>query len=139
MGIKGDRNDNDLHGSLGGHLRDYYNKSSVIRKEGYGERNDDEFYADYTPKDITGSGKYYGKGPRNYVRSSEKIQEEICHIFTADRHLDASLVDVNVIGDEVHLEGYVESRAARWHAEDLATEVPGVKKVINQLRIRDAS
>lgn len=130
----------DLDGSLGGHLRGFFNKSSVTRKDGYGERVDDEFYADYTPKDITGSGKSFaGKGPRNYVRSSERIQEEICHRFTEDRYLDASFVDVTVIGDEVHLEGYVESRKAKWRAEDLAADVAGVKFVINQLKLRKIS
>lgn len=158
MGIRGDIDENDrdlnrdmypnrtrsnrfnlseesIEGSLGGHLRDFYNKSSVIKRDGYGQRIDADDYADYTPKDIGGTGKYTGKGPLNYVRSSERIQEDICHRFTADRNLDPSFIDVNVIGDEVHLEGYVISRAARWLAEDIAHEVPGVKTIINQLKI----
>lgn len=132
-------NEKDFDGGLGGHLKDYYGKSSVIRKDGYGERNDDEFYADYTPKDINGTGKYFGKGPKNYVRSSDRIQEEICNLFTVDRVLDASLIDVDVVGDEVHLYGFVDSRLSKWRAEDLALEVPGVTKIINQLKIRDVS
>lgn len=163
MGIRGDidENDRDLNrdmypnrtrsnrfnleenaadGGLGGHLRDFYGKSSVIRKDGYGGRLDDDDYADYTPKDITGSGKNYsGMGPKNYRRSSERIQEDICKSFTKNRNLDASFIDVNVIGDEVHLEGFVRSRPMKWLAEDLATEAPGVTKIINQLKIRDAS
>ena len=132
--------DADVDGGLGGHLRDFYGKGSVVRKDGYGARNDDESYADYSPKDIEGKGiNYTGKGPRNYVRRSERIADDIVRIFTADRHLDASFIDVEVIGDEVHLAGYVNSRTSRWHAEDLAAEVPGVGKVINQLRIRDVS
>ncbi|MES2527249.1 MAG: BON domain-containing protein [Bdellovibrionota bacterium] len=124
-----------FEGSLGGHLRDFYNKSSIIRKDGYGSRLDEDDYADYTPKDINGTGKYSGKGPKNYVRSSERIEEDICQRLTADRNLDASFIDVNVIGDEVHLEGYVRSRDARWLAEDLIHNVPGVNKIINQLKI----
>lgn len=126
----------EFAGSLGGHLRDFYGKSSVVRKDGFGSRIDDESYADYTPKDITGTGKYSGKGPRNYRRSSERIQEEICQLMTKDRALDASFIDVEVIGDEVHLAGYVDSRLSRWRAEDISAEVPGVTKVINQLKIR---
>ena len=130
----------DMDGSLGGHLRDFFGKSSVIRKDGYGGRIDDDDYADYTPKDITGSGKnFIGKGPRNYRRSSERIQDEIFKLFTLNRKLDAAFIDINVIGDEVHLEGYVSSRPMKWLAEDIATEVPGVNIIINQLKIRDAS
>lgn len=127
-------------GSLGGHLRDFYNKSSIIRKDGYGSRRADaDDYADYTPKDINGTGKYVGKGPKNYVRSSERIMEDICQRLTADRNLDASFIEVNVVGDEVHLEGYVKSRSSRWLAEELAHEVPGVKVIINQLKISSDS
>jgi osmotically-inducible protein OsmY len=127
-----------MEGSLGGHLRDFYNKTSIIRKDSDGSRNDPEDYADYTAKDIYGTGKYIGKGPKNYVRSSELIREDICLRFTAHKNLDASFIEVNVIGDEVHLEGYVKSRSSRWLAEDLALEVAGVKSVINQLKIRSA-
>lgn len=129
----------DFDGSLGGHLRDFYGKSSIIRKDGYGERNDDEFYADYTPKDITGSGKYFGKGPKNYIRSSERIEDDIVKALTTDRKLDASFIDIEVIGDEVHLAGFVDSRLMRWRAEDLTSGVPGVTTIINQLKIRDIS
>ncbi len=132
--------ESDLDGSLGGHLRDFYNKSSIIRKDGYGGRLDDDDYADYTPKDINGSGKsFFGKGPKNYRRSSERIQDDIFLIYTKHRNLDASFIEVNVIGDELHLEGYVRTRPMKWLAEDLASEVPGVNKIINQLKIRDAS
>ncbi len=128
--------EDSFEGSLGGHLRDFFNKTSVIRRDGYGGRRlDADDYADYTPKDIGGTGIYSGKGPKNYVRSSERIQEDICHRFTADRNLDPSFIDVNVIGDEVHLEGYVNSRAAKWLAENIAHDVPGVKAIINQLKI----
>ena len=132
--------ENDLDGSLGGHLRDFYAKSSVIHKDGYGGRIDAHDYADYTPKDISGSGKnYIGKGPRNYRRSSDRIQDDIYKIYTRHRKLDPSFIDVNVVGDEVHLEGFVSSRPMKWLAEDLAMEVPGVTKVINQLKVREAS
>lgn len=132
--------DDDADGGLNGSTHGFFSKSHVYRKDGYGARMDDENYADYTPKDIEGTGKnFIGKGPRNYVRSSERITDDIARAFTADRRLDASFIDINVVGDEVHLEGYVEARIDRWRAEDLAAEVPGVKTVINQLKIRSAS
>lgn len=132
--------DDELEGSLGGHLRDFYGKSSVIRKDGYGERTTEEFTADYTPKDITGSGKnFVGKGPRGYVRNSERIEADIHHRLTEHRRLDASFIEVEVVGDEVHLEGYVSRREDKWLTEDIVEEIPGVKTIINRLRVRTAS
>lgn len=135
-----DLRDRDLDGGLGGHLQNMFSKSYIVRKDGYGARADDDDYVDYTPKDIEGKGtNYTGKGPRNYVRSSDRIIDDIVHAFTVDRHLDASFIDVDVVGDEVHLTGYVDSRISRWRAEDLAAEVPGVKTIINQLQNRSVS
>ncbi len=107
--------DNEFDGSLGGHLRGLYSSTSTITND------------------------HFGKGPRNYIRSDERICEDIVHLFTKDRHLDASFIEVDVVGDEVHLVGFVESRVSKWHAEDLAFEIPGVKIVINQLRVRSVS
>lgn len=132
--------DKKIEGSLGDHLRGLFRTDSMIRKEGYGERRDDEFYADFSPKDIRGKGvNYRGKAPRNYVRRSERILDDIVHQFTRDKFLDPSFIDVDVIGDEVHLVGFVDSRVSKWRAEDIAAEVPGVKVVINQLRVRPVS
>lgn len=162
MGIRGDIDENDrdlnrdmypnrnranrfnlsdeaVHGDLGGHLRDFYSRSSVIHKDDYGGGDEEEFFSDFTPKDIEGKGRYTGKGPKNYVRSSDRIADDIVRVFTADRHLDPSFIDVDVIGDEVHLTGFVDTRMSKWRAEDLAAEVPGVNRVINQLRLRDVS
>lgn len=124
-------------GDLGGHRRGLFSRSYAHWKDDFRPRNDADDYADYTPKDIHGTGKiFFGKGPKNYVRPSERIQDDIYHIYTRDRNLDASFIDIEVIGDEVHLEGQVNTRLERWLAEDLAAEVPGVGKVINRIKIR---
>lgn len=132
--------DDALEGGLGGHLAGFYHHTHVQRKDGFGRASFDEVIDDYTPKDIDGSGKsFFGKGPQGYVRKSERVFEDVCQAFTRSSRLDASFIEVEVIGDEVHLEGFVDSRASKWLAEDLAAEIPGVKHVINRLRIRDVS
>jgi hypothetical protein len=129
--------DDRVDGELGAHPRAFYEKVHVLKKDGYGGRLDRDDYADFTPKDITGSGKnYFGKGPRNYIRKPERIADDIYHLFTKDKHLDASFIEIDVVGDEVHLEGFVDTRSMRWLAEDLAMEVPGVRVVINKLKLR---
>lgn len=78
-----------------------------------------------------------GRGPRNYTRSDERIREDVSDRLLDDHHLDASDIEVTVSGGEVTLDGTVDSRAAKRHAEDLADDCSGVTHVQNNLRVRD--
>lgn len=78
-----------------------------------------------------------GRGPRNYSRSDDRIREDVSDRLSDDRHIDASDIEVTVSGGEVTLDGTVDSRAAKRHAEDLADSCSGVKHVQNNLRVRD--
>jgi osmotically-inducible protein OsmY len=80
-------------------------------------------------------GPYAGRGPRNYRRSDSTIYEDVCEGLKASPDLDAGDIEVEVDGGEVTLNGTVESRDARWLAEDLAESVPGVRAVHNRLRV----
>jgi hypothetical protein len=81
-----------------------------------------------------------GRGPRDYVRSDDRIREEICDRMTDDVVLDASDVTVEVKQGEVTLGGSVTSREQKRRAEDVAEGISGVRDVTNQLRItRDAN
>lgn len=77
-----------------------------------------------------------GKGPKGYVRSDERIREDVCDCLTDDPHLDASSVEVKVKNGEVTLSGTVDSRDAKRHAEELIERVSGVKDVQNSLRVQ---
>jgi BON domain len=83
-----------------------------------------------------GQGKFRGRGPKNYRRSDERISEEIGDRMTENDWLDASDVDVSVVGGEVTLSGSVDSRYAKRLAEDIAESVAGVRNVQNNLRVR---
>lgn len=78
-----------------------------------------------------------GRGPRNYSRSDERIREDVSDRLSDDRHIDASDIEVSVTGGEVTLDGTVDSRFAKRHAEDLAESCSGVKHVQNNLRVKD--
>jgi hypothetical protein len=56
--------------------------------------------------------------------------------LTAHGLVDATDVDVRIQNGEVTLTGFVDSRAAKRAAEDCADDVPGVREVYNNLRIR---
>ena len=78
-----------------------------------------------------------GRGPRNYSRSDDRIREDVSDRLSDDRHIDASDIEVSVSGGEVTLDGTVDSRSAKRHAEDLAESCSGVKHVQNNLRVKD--
>ena len=83
------------------------------------------------------SAGYRGRGPRGYVRSDERIREDVSDFLTDDPYLDASDIEVVVGNGEVTLNGTVDSRTAKRRAEDIAANVSGVRHVQNNLHLRD--
>lgn len=81
-------------------------------------------------------GAFSGKGPKNYVRSDERIREDVCEQLTHHPHVDASDIEVTVREGEVTLAGTVDTRMAKRAAEEAGDHVRGVKDVHNQLRVR---
>jgi osmotically-inducible protein OsmY len=78
---------------------------------------------------------YVGRGPKNYRRSDERIEEEINERLERDPQIDATDIEVTVKDGEVTLSGTVENRRVKRLAEDLADDVYGVKDVQNRLRM----
>lgn len=81
-------------------------------------------------------GPYVGRGPRGYQRSDERIREELNERLTAHGHVDATDIECEVRNGEVTLTGYVNNRAEKHEAEDVANDIAGVHDVHNRLRIR---
>jgi hypothetical protein len=81
-------------------------------------------------------GPHAGRGPRAYQRSDDRIHDEVNERLTAHGLIDASDVDCRVVNGEVTLTGFVDSRAAKRAAEDLAEDIYGVREVHNQIRVR---
>jgi osmotically-inducible protein OsmY len=79
---------------------------------------------------------HYGKGPKGYVRSDERIREDVCDRLSDDDEVDARDITVTVKNAEVILEGTVNDRRSKHRAEDVAESVSGVKDVSNHLRAR---
>lgn len=87
--------------------------------------------------DYRSRGEHFGKGPRGYQRSEDRIREDVCERLAYDSHLDASDIEVKVEGHEVVLTGTVRSRAEKRHAEDLVESIMGVHNVENRIRVQD--
>ncbi len=77
-----------------------------------------------------------GKGPKNYTRSAERIKEDVNDKLSDNWMLDASEIEVDVKGNEVTLNGNVDSKQTKRRAEDIADSVSGVMHVQNNLRVK---
>lgn len=81
-------------------------------------------------------GAFTGHGPKNYVRSDERIREEVCEHLQDHPYVDATEIEVFVTDGEVTLSGVVDARMVKRAAEDCADEVRGVRDVHNKLRVK---
>ena len=81
-------------------------------------------------------GRFTGRGPKGYVRSDERIREDVSDRLEQHGEIDASEIEVRVASGEVTLEGTVEDRRTKRLAEDIIETCPGVKQVHNRIRVQ---
>lgn len=75
-----------------------------------------------------------GNAPKGYERPDDRIKEDVCEAFM-DAGIDGSEIEVNVAGGIVTMSGNVPNRDDRYHIEQLACEVSGVKDIENNIRV----
>jgi len=103
----------------------------------YGERYGGQARQQYGGQYGSGSqGRFGGRGPRGYRRSDERIREDVCELLTRHHDIDAGEMDVEVANATVFLRGMADSGRIRRLAEELVEDVPGVRDVRNELRVR---
>lgn len=110
-------------------------------ERGFFERAGDELLSWFGDEDARRRRErdHRGRGPADYVRSDDRIRDDVNDRLTEDYWLDASRIGVTVAAGEVTLDGSVDSKRAKRRAEDLADDVTGVKHVQNNLRVDSAS
>ncbi|HEX9305524.1 MAG TPA: BON domain-containing protein [Thermoanaerobaculia bacterium] len=84
-------------------------------------------------------GRFTGRGPKGYVRSDERIREDVSDRLEQHGEIDATEIEIRVSNGEVTLEGVVEDRRMKRMAEDLVENCPGVKQVHNRLRVQGSN
>lgn len=90
--------------------------------------------------EVSQHGKsFFGKGPKGFKRSDERIREEVSEALFRDNSVDASEIEVTVKEGEVTLSGTVDSRTMKRLAEDCAEAVTGVSDVRNEIRVQSQS
>ena len=82
-----------------------------------------------------GQGQHYGRGPQGWVRSDERILEEINERLSEDTFIDAREMRVEIKNGEVSLKGTVESQEVKQKVAEIAESVLGVSQVRNELQV----
>lgn len=99
----------------------------------------DQYHSDQVDHSSPGYGSalpnFSGIGPKGYVRSDEKIHDEVCEVLFRNPFVDASDVDVKVQNGIVTFSGTIANRSAKKEAERSTENILGVIDVINELRI----
>lgn len=93
--------------------------------------------ADFDATGSSSTGGYRGVGPRNYVRSDERILEELNERLTDADDLDASDITIEVVNGVATLGGTVPQRRMKHRAEDIAVACSGVRDVRNDIQAGD--
>lgn len=83
-----------------------------------------------------GAGRAGRRGPKGYVRSDERLRDDICERLSNEAWIDLSEVEVHVNDGHVRLEGEVPDRFSKHAIEDIADFAWGVKEIENRIRIR---
>ena len=121
--------------------REYGDWRAYGEKRGFVDRASDEVASWFGDGDAARRREmdHRGRGPADYVRSDDRVLEDANDELTHDRHIDARNITVRVASGEVTLDGTVDSRRAKRHAEDLVEGLRGVKHVQNNLRVAESS
>jgi osmotically-inducible protein OsmY len=124
-----------IHGSQG---REFGAGRESWQNREFGRGFEGQGYGDtYTGQQgIQQRGHFFGRGPKDYKRSDERIRDDVNEELTVHPDIDAFDIEVRVEGGEVTLTGIVEDRRAKRLAEDVAERSLGVTDVHNQLRVR---
>ena len=125
--------------TLGSRGRSQFDKNPGACNRGYSPITGQGYRAYQENRHDEGSTKAdhdcFGKGPKGYRRSDEKIYDEVCEFLAIDDAVDATEIEVEVADGVVSLCGAVENRKAKKRAAEIAASVFGVIEVRNELHI----
>ncbi|MES2856850.1 MAG: BON domain-containing protein, partial [Bdellovibrionota bacterium] len=112
------------------------NTSSRYGRDFYANRGEASQFQTQTPSQQRES--HYGRGPKNYRRSDDRIREDASEILERHHGVDASEIEVDVKDGIVTLRGHAEDRRQKRLAEDCVEQCAGVKDVRNELTINQS-
>jgi hypothetical protein len=145
------QDDYDTSYGYGGTQRGYSQRqgNSALDRVNYGLRGGADFSSSHRDRQWRndhdrGRGEgvwesvksFFGKGPKGWKRSDERIREDVCESLARHPAIDASDMDVTVKDGIVTLKGTVESRFIKRRTEDVIDDVSGVEDIRNELQVK---
>jgi hypothetical protein len=91
---------------------------------------------DFCAPDEPDRGPHFGKGPKGFRRSDERMREDVCDAIAHLRFVNACDVEVTVEAGIVVLTGTVEDRSEKRAIEEASLRCRGVEDVHNEIRLR---
>jgi len=82
------------------------------------------------------SGSPYSRSTGEYV-GDKAIASEVKAKLALDEQTKAHQIEVEVFRDTVQLSGFVDSDQSKQRAGEIARQVDGVKKVVNNLIVKE--
>lgn len=123
-------------------MDDTYRESDYRTRAGMRDSTRPDGNNSFAPGDFRNAGNtrggFFGKGPKGYKRSDERIREEVSEALYRDYHVDASEIEVDVKDGIVTLSGTVDSRQSKRAAEECIENLTGVSDVHNRIRIAES-
>ncbi len=131
----GPLNENELKGSRQMHDREHYGSArpDYPRKRFHATQEEYPLRRSLHPQDRK---SFSGVGPKNYKRSDDRIEEEVCNVLMKDRNIDASNIEVHVRDGVVILSGTVDSRMDKIEAEMAIEGIAGVDDIQNEIKLK---
>lgn len=96
----------------------------------------DQTYQQSQPRKAQAEVLRARRGPKNYTRSDERINELICEGVIQDLSIDVSDVSIEVEDGRVTLNGTVPHRQMKHAIEDVVDQCWGVQEIENKLRVQ---
>ena len=69
------------------------------------------------------------------MKSNHKIQEDVIQALRWDSNVDHTHIQVSADHESVTLSGFVPDKTQKIAAEKVARTIPGVKRVVQQLKV----
>jgi osmotically-inducible protein OsmY len=69
------------------------------------------------------------------MKSNHKIQEDVMQALRWDGNVDHTHIEVSADHESVTLSGFVADKAQKIAAEKIARSIPGVKRVVQHLKV----
>lgn len=139
MHSKGQEMDREYYRQQSNHRnsnRSDYLHQSQMRNSYYGQNSTQSWSQPVRNDEVPQSNTHFGKGPKGFKRSDDRIREKVSEALFHDHAVDASEIEVNVNDGEVTLTGTVSDRRMKRLAEDCVDNIIGVKDVRNEIRVQ---